>query len=82
MNDFEPREVAQTPETPETPELDVAKLVEELKAKGLGAEEIKKAFEDLKQEGKLSDEEYAKALQLIEEDDKAEASKLFGVDLM
>lgn len=61
---------------------DVAKIIEDLKAQGLELEAIKEALTQMAQEGKITEEELAQAMQMLEEEDKKEASALFGVDIM
>lgn len=66
----------------------VEKILQELKSKGASKEQMLEGLKKLLQEGKLSQEDFDKALKLIEESEedkeeveKKEASSLFGVEL-
>ena len=63
-------------------EVNVEELVKGLHEQGLDVDEIKEELEKMKEEGKLTDEDMAKAEKYLEEVDKEEASKLFGVELI
>lgn len=64
------------------PVLDIKKIIEDLKAQGLGVEEIIAALEKLVADGKLTEEELAQAKEELLAEDKKNASELFGVDIM
>ena len=71
---------ADAPSTEPTPSIDVTKLIEALKAKGLTDEQIIPALEKAAQDGKLSTEDLAKAKELLNSaNDEQEAEKMFGM---
>lgn len=70
--------------------MDIEKLIADLKAQGLEEEQILSSLEQMAQEQKITPEDFEKAKQLLglidkddtqqhENDDKAQASKLFGL---
>lgn len=67
----------------ETPEsqggVDIETIVKDLFDKGAGKDEIIVALNKMKEEGKISDEEVKKGVDLIEKIERAEAEKLFGL---
>ena len=70
---------ADAPSTEPTPSIDVAKLIEALKAKGLTDEQIIPALEKAAQDGKLSPEDLERAKELLNQSDEQEAEKMFGM---
>ena len=70
----------------ETPEsqggVDIEAIVKDLFDKGADKDEIIVALNKMKEEGKISDEEVKRGVDLIEKiegDERAEAEKLFGL---
>lgn len=63
-------------------EVNVEKIVKDLKEQGLDVEEIRQELEKMKAEGKLTDEDMAKAEEYLEEVDKEKAEDLFGMKLI
>lgn len=66
----------------------VEKILQDLKSKGASKEQMLEGLKMLLQEGKLSEEDFDKAVKLIKESEedkekveKKEASSLFGVEL-
>lgn len=70
--------------------MDIEKLIADLKAQGLEEEQILSSLEQMAQEQKITPEDFEKAKQLLglidkddtqqhENDNKAQASKLFGL---
>lgn len=71
--------------------MDLQKNVEDLRSQGLTDEQILQAFEKMLSEEKITSEDLEKVKQLLsktdenslsENDEKAEASKLFGLKLI
>jgi len=66
-------------------EVSAEELVKKLKEKGIGYFEIIKELDEMLKLGKITQEVYDKAkeeLQELEKEEKANASKLFGVDII
>ena len=63
-------------------EVNVEKIVKDLKEQGLDVEEIRQELEKMKADGKLTDEDIAKAEEYLEEVDKEKAEDLFGMKLI
>lgn len=67
----------------ETPEaqggVDIEAIVKDLFDKGADKDEIIVALNKMKEEGKISDEEVKRGVDLIEKIERAEAEKLFGL---
>lgn len=63
-------------------EVNIEEMVKHLKEQGLSYDEILKALEEMLKEGKITEEDLEKAKAELEDVDKEEASKLFGVDIM
>lgn len=63
-------------------EVNVEKIVKDLKEQGLDVEEIRQELEKMKADGKLTDEDMAKAEEYLEEVDKEKAEDLFGMKLI
>lgn len=63
-------------------EVNIEEIVKHLKEEGLGYDEILKALEQMLAEGKITEEDLEKAKMELENDDKGEASKLFGIDIL
>ena len=65
--------------------MDIEKIIADLKAQGLADDQIIVSLEQMAQEGKISPEDLEKAKQMLtgttEAEEKAEASKLFGLNL-
>lgn len=57
-------------------------LIVQLKEQGLDAEQIAQELQKLASEGQLSEEELAQAMQILEAEEKQEASKMFGINLL
>lgn len=57
-------------------------LISQLKEQGLDVEQIAQELQKLASEGQLSEEELAQAMQILEADEKQEASKMFGINLL
>lgn len=68
-------------ETTQAPVVDIAKIIEDLKAQGLEADKILAALQEMVADGKITEEDLAKAQEILggEEQEKADAQKLFGV---
>lgn len=62
-------------------EVNIEELVENLKKQGLANDEILKALEQMVQEGQITEEALEKAKELLEGEERKEASDLFGVDI-
>ena len=62
-------------------EVNIEELVAELKKEGLENDEILKALEQMLNEGKITEEDYEKAKDLLEGEERETASDLFGVDI-
>lgn len=71
--------------------MDLQKNVEDLRSQGLTDEQILQAFEKMLSEEKIASEDFEKVKQLLSEtnknslnknDEKVEASKLFGLKLI
>lgn len=62
-------------------EVNIEELVAELKNEGLENDEILKALEEMLNEGKITEEDYEKAKDLLEGEERETASDLFGVDI-
>lgn len=65
--------------------LDLEKVIEDLKEKGLSNEQIMEAMANMVKEGKLAEEDLEKAKAILDgqqNEEKSEASKLFGVNIM
>ena len=60
----------------------IEQIVAELKKKGLEVEQIVEELKKLLDAGQITEEDFAQATQLLEEDEKAEASKMFGMNLL
>lgn len=63
-------------------EVNVEKIVKDLKEQGLDVDEIRQELEKMKADGKLTDEDMAKAEEYLEEVDKEKAEDLFGMKLI
>lgn len=66
--------------------MEIEKVIEDLKAQNLTDEQILSSLEQMLQEGKITDEDLERARQMLggnpepnEEDERNEASKLFGL---
>ena len=57
-------------------------LIAQLKKQGLDVEQIAQELQKLASEGQLSEEELAQAMQILEAEEKQEASKMFGINLL
>ena len=57
-------------------------LIAQLKEQGLDVEQIAQELQKLASEGQLSEEELAQAIQILEAEEKQEASKMFGINLL
>ena len=62
--------------------MDLEKVIEELRGQGLEDEEIIKSLEQMVQEGKLSPEELEHAKNLLEENERKDAERLFGLEFV
>lgn len=62
--------------------MDLEKVVEELRGKGLEDEEILQALEQMVQEGKLSPEDLEHAKNLLQENERKDAERLFGLEFI
>lgn len=66
----------------EAPKIDIEEILKSLKEEGLSDEEIDKALKTMVEEGKIGEDDYVKAHELLENganEEKAEAEKLFGL---
>lgn len=63
-------------------QVNIEELVKHLKEQGLSYDEIIEALDQMVKEGKITEEDLEKAKAELEEFDKEEASKLFGVEIM
>ena len=57
-------------------------IVDELKKQGLEIEQIVEALKQMVAEGKITEEDFAQATQKLEAEEKNEASKMFGINLL
>lgn len=62
--------------------IDIEEVVKQLFDKGLEVEEIKQSLKEMLDEGKISEEDYAKGVALIDKTDKDMASNQFGVNIL
>ena len=62
-------------------EVKIEEIVKNLKEEGLENDEILKALEQMLDEGKITEEDYEKAKDLLEGEERETASNLFGVDI-
>ena len=79
------KELNQAPIQPqeETEEVvDIERIVADLQAQGLENEAILEALTQMLQEGKITDEDLARAKELLDGAEKDQASELFGVDIL
>jgi len=69
----------------------IERIIDDLRKKGLRDDEILKSLEDLLRNQEISEEDYAKAKELLkarddaedhEENERKEAERLFGVDFI
>lgn len=61
-------------------EIKVEEIIKDLRAKGLEDEEILKALEQMVQEQKLTEDEFLKAKEILDDEEKKQAEKLFGME--
>jgi uncharacterized protein (DUF433 family) len=61
-------------------EIKVEEVIKDLRAKGLEDEEILKALEQMVQEQKLTEDEFLKAKEILDDEEKKQAEKLFGME--
>lgn len=57
-------------------------IVDDLKKQGLEIEQIIEALQKMVAEGKITEEDFAQATQKLEAEEKNEASKMFGINLL
>lgn len=57
-------------------------IVDDLKKQGLEFEQIVEALKQMVAEGKITEEDFAQATQKLEAEEKNEASKMFGINLL
>ena len=57
-------------------------IVDDLKKQGLEFEQIVEALKQMLAEGKITEEDFAQATQKLEAEEKNEASKMFGINLL
>lgn len=62
-------------------EVNIEELVAEFKKQGLANDEILRALEEMLKEGKITEEDFAKAKDMLEGEERDTASDLFGVDI-
>lgn len=71
--------------------MELEKLIQEMQSQGTSNEQILQSLEQMVQEGKITAEDFERAKQLLqpqpqeqtnEEEEKANASKLFGMKLI
>lgn len=60
----------------------VDELVDDLKKQGLSVEQILESLKQMVAEGKITEEDFAQATQKLEAEEKNEASKMFGINLL
>lgn len=60
----------------------VDELVDGLKQQGLSVEQILESLKQMVAEGKITEEDFAQATQKLEAEEKNEASKMFGINLL
>lgn len=60
----------------------VDELVDGLKQEGLSVEQILESLKQMVAEGKITEEDFAQATQKLEAEEKNEASKMFGINLL
>ena len=63
-------------------EVNIEELVKELKKEGLDHDQILEALEEMLKEGKITEEDVEKAKELLENEEKEDASSLFGVNII
>lgn len=61
-------------------EIKVEDIIKDLRAKGLEDEEILKALEQMVQEQKITEDEFLKAKEILDDEEKKQAEKLFGME--
>jgi hypothetical protein len=59
--------------------MNIEELINDFKRREMSDEEIMKALEELTREGKITPEDFEHAKELLHDDDKAKAEKLFGL---
>lgn len=57
-------------------------IVDDLKKQGLEFEQIVEALKQMLAEGKITEEDFAQATEKLEAEEKNEASKMFGINLL
>ena len=62
--------------------MELETLIADLKEQGLENEQILEALAKMVEEGKLAEEDLAKAKEMLEAEEKEQAGKLFGLELM
>jgi len=62
--------------------MELEKIITDLKEQGLDEEQILIALQKMVEEGTLAEEDLEKAKKLLLEQEKEEASKLFGLELI
>lgn len=62
-------------------EVNIEELVAEFKKQGLANDEILRALDEMLKEGKITEEDFAKAKDMLEGEERDTASDLFGVDI-
>lgn len=62
--------------------VDIEKIIADLQAQGLENEAILEALTQMLQEGKITDEDLARAKELLDGAEKDQASELFGIDIL
>ena len=60
----------------------VDELVDDLKKQGLSVEQILESLKQMVAEGKITEEDFSQATQKLEAEEKNEASKMFGINLL
>lgn len=79
-NEIEKQELEQ--ERVEQEKVSVEELVANLKKQGLENEEILHALEELVKTGELTEDELARAREILEGEERQDASGLFGVNII
>ena len=62
-------------------EVNIEEIVASLKQQGLGNDEILNALSEMLKEGKITEEDFQKAKDMLEGEERETASDLFGVDI-
>lgn len=62
--------------------MELEKIITDLKEQGLEEEQILEALQKMVEEGKLAEEDLQKAKEILMKQEKTDAGKLFGLELI